>query len=87
MPGNKVAKDVKEEIEKKIKELKEILDKGTKEELEEKTAALSESLQKIGQAMYGKDVKTESSNVKSEEKPEDKKEDKKNNVEEGEVVN
>ncbi|MFN4212375.1 MAG: molecular chaperone DnaK [Microgenomates group bacterium] len=80
--GDKVAKDVKENIEKKIKELKEILDKGTKEELEEKTAALSQALQKIGQAMYGQPG--QQTPPPNGEKKEEKKE--KKDVEEGEVV-
>jgi len=80
--GEKINKETKEEIEKKIKDLKEILDKGTREELEEKTSILSEALQKIGQAMYEKQSKTQS----SQEETKDEKKDKKD-VEEGEVVN
>jgi len=82
---DKVSKDLKEEIEKKIKELEGILEKGTKEELEEKTADLSTSLQKIGQAIYQQDVKSQNSNVKTDE--ENEKKDEKKDVEEGEVVN
>ncbi len=51
--GDKVAEDVKKEIEEKISVLKGILESGSKEDLEMKTRDLSESLQKIGQAMYG----------------------------------
>lgn len=82
--GEKAPKDVRENVEKKIKELKEKLEKGTKEEIEEATKSLSDELTKIGQAMYQQDVKTQSSNVKSDE---EKKDEKKGNVEEGEVVN
>lgn len=48
--GDKVSAEVKKEVEEKIEDLKKHLD-GSKEEIEEKTKALSESLQKIGEAM------------------------------------
>jgi molecular chaperone DnaK len=83
---DKVSSEIKEEVEKKIKELESILEKGTKEELEQKTAELSTSLQKIGQAMYQQDTKSQNSNVKSDENKNEKKDEKKD-VEEGEVVN
>lgn len=50
--GDKVSEDVKKEVEEKITELRKILDTGSKEELETKTKELSDSLSKIGQAMY-----------------------------------
>jgi molecular chaperone DnaK len=50
--GDKVNADLKKEVEEKIAELKKILDSASKEDLETKTKDLSESLQKIGQAMY-----------------------------------
>jgi molecular chaperone DnaK len=67
--GDKVAADVKTEVEEKIKSLKDILDSGTKEELEAKTNELSESLQKVGQAAYeqGQKAQTEPE-IESEEK-------------------
>ena len=43
--------DLKKEVEDKIAELKKILDSGSKEDLEAKTKDLSDSLQKVGQAM------------------------------------
>ncbi|MBI4080462.1 MAG: molecular chaperone DnaK [Candidatus Levybacteria bacterium] len=49
--GDKAPEDVKKEVEEKISSLKAILDTGTKEELEAKTTELSDSLQKVGQAM------------------------------------
>lgn len=49
--GDKVQADLKKEVEDKIAELKKILDSGTKEDLEAKTKELSDSLQKVGQAM------------------------------------
>jgi len=81
--GDKIPADIKKKVEDKIKALKETLGKDDKKEIEDRTRELSEELSKIGQAMYNQDVKTQSSNVKTEE---DKKEDKKE-VEEGEVVN
>ena len=49
--GDKVQADLKKEVEDKIAELKKILDSGSKEDLEAKTKDLSDSLQKVGQAM------------------------------------
>lgn len=50
--GEKLAADVKSEVEGKISELKGILETGSKDELETKTRELSDSLQKVGQAAY-----------------------------------
>jgi molecular chaperone DnaK len=50
--GDKVNADVKKEVEEKISALKAILDTGSKEDIEAKTKDLSDSLQKVGQAMY-----------------------------------
>src|ERR1035437_5418017 len=50
--GDKVAEDVKKEVEEKLAALKGVLDSGSKEDLEVKTKELSESLQKIGANMY-----------------------------------
>ncbi|MCX7881259.1 MAG: molecular chaperone DnaK [Patescibacteria group bacterium] len=80
---DKVNKEVKEEVEARIKDLKEVLDKGTKEKLEEKTSALSESLQKIGQAAYNQSGSQTASSISEEKKKKDEEKD----VEEGEVVN
>ncbi|MFH1832722.1 MAG: molecular chaperone DnaK [Candidatus Levyibacteriota bacterium] len=66
----KVADDLKKEIEEKISALKAILETGTKEDLEVKTKELSESLQKVGQAMY-QNQKTEDGGQKTEEKTDD----------------
>jgi len=68
--GEKVKKEDKDEVETKIKALKDVLESGSKDELEAKTKDLSESIQKVGAAMY--------------EKP--KEESKKADVQEGEVV-
>lgn len=96
----KITEDLRKEVEEKISALKSILDSGSKEELETKTKELSESLQKIGEAMY-KDKQSATSDQQSEQaadgqevKAEDvaadgetKTEDKKDEPVEGEVVN
>ncbi|PIR79979.1 MAG: molecular chaperone DnaK [Candidatus Levybacteria bacterium CG10_big_fil_rev_8_21_14_0_10_35_13] len=50
--GDKVKEEDKKEVEEKISALKGVLDSGSKEDLETKTKELSDSLQKVGQAMY-----------------------------------
>jgi len=92
--GDKVAADVKKEVEEKISSLKSVLDSGTKEDLEAKTRDLSDSLQKIGQAMYqGQQQQGQpeaqaggSSDRTPEENGEKKDKTKKEDVQEGEVV-
>jgi len=49
--GDKAAPALKKEVEEKISALKAILETGTKEDLGAKTKDLSDSLQKVGQAM------------------------------------
>ena len=56
--GDKANPDMKKEVEEKISALKAILDTGTKEDLEAKTKDLSDSLQKVGQAMYSQGQQT-----------------------------
>ena len=73
-----------EEVEGKIKDLKDALEKAPKDELEQKTKDLSDSLQKIGQYMYQKNQE-EPRSPKAEAETETKAEEKKD-VEEGEVV-
>lgn len=91
--GDKVNTDLKKEVEDKIAELKKILDSGTKEELEAKTKDLSDSLQKVGQAMYSSSAKASEDKQSSEgtgpdeEKKEEKSEKKSEEPVEGEVVN
>jgi len=77
--GDKVSEEVRKEVEEKITALKGILETGTKEEIESKTNELSDSLQKIGSAMYQQQGKTE---TEKEEPKADKEK-----AEEGEVVN
>ena len=96
--GDKVGEDVKKEIEEKVKALKDILDSGSKEDLETKTKDLSDSLQKVGAAMYqqgdqpaGADQSSEQTTdqADSDSKANDKPDGAKNDEEpvEGEVVN
>lgn len=98
--GEKVKPDVKKEVEDKISALKAILETGTKEDLEAKTKDLSDSLQKVGQAMYqqpgnpsasqgspnGDSGPSADEQKGDNEKKEEKKSDKEEPVE-GEVVN
>ncbi len=50
--GDKVAEDVKKDIEEKISAVREVVAEDDKDKITEKTTALSESLQKIGESMY-----------------------------------
>lgn len=92
--GDKVDEDLKKEVEDKISDLKGILDTGSKEDLEQKTQALSDSLQKVGQAMSQQQPtgsgsgSAEPSSDGGQPNNEEKKEDKKDSDEpvEGEVV-
>lgn len=101
--GDKVAADLKKEVEDKISGLKGILESGNKEEIESKTNELSDSLQKVGTAMYqssqqstGNSEQSEGdsgqSTVNSEQSKKETKEtdgpkEDKSKAEEGEVVN
>jgi len=93
--GVKVSKEIKEEVEKKIKELKDIKEKGDSKDIEEKTKSLSDSLQKVGQAMYeqkgnpsagGQNPNVKSEDVKSEDAKKESPPVDGKKVEEGEVV-
>lgn len=89
--GDKVKDDIKKEVEEKIKALKSIWESGSKEDLEAKTKELSDSLSKIGEAMYkGQQQQPEPENqAPKEEKEEKDKGGKKKDdgqVQEGEVV-
>ncbi len=88
--GDKVDAKIKEQVEEKIKKVKEVAGKedSSKEDIESATKDLSDTLSQIGQAMYG-DQKGQSQpqdegESKAEEPKEEKKDDEK--VEEGEVV-
>jgi len=97
--GDKVNSEMKKEVEDKISVLKEILETGSKEDLEARTKDLSDSLQKIGQAMYqqpgqqpgqetpgNSDQKTDGEDKSDSAKTASDKSDKEEPVE-GEVVN
>lgn len=73
--GNKISKDLKEEIEDKIEELKKIKDNNNLEEIKTKTQELSQAAQKIGAELY----------KAAGEKKEEEREDKDKKAEEGEV--
>jgi molecular chaperone DnaK len=90
----KIADDVRKDVEEKISTLKSILDSGSKEDLETKTKELSDALQKIGEAMYknqqadqtqGTEEAPSGSKANGETKTSDKKSDEE--PVEGEVVN
>jgi molecular chaperone DnaK len=97
--GDKVPKDVKENVEEKVKKVKEVAAKedSSKEDIESATKDLSDTLSQIGQAMYGQQgqaagqpgsqtASEEKKDEDGEEKKKDKKDDKEEKVEEGEVV-
>ncbi len=70
--GDKVDSNLKKEVEDKIADLKSVLETGTKEDLESKTKDLSDSLQKVGQAMYSKGQQP--TDDKTQQQTDDKKE-------------
>lgn len=90
----KIGDDLKKEVEEKLNALKPMVQTGSKEELEEKSKDLSESLQKVGQAMYQKQQQAgdqgqagQQEEQTEEKKDEAKKEEKSaEDVQEGEVV-
>ena len=89
--GDKVDSKVKEEVEDKIKKVKEVSEKedSSKEDIEAATKDLSDTLSQIGQAMYGNQTEPQDQSdnkSKEEETKEDKKGKKDEKVEEGEVV-
>lgn len=87
--GEKLPADVKEEVESKVKALKEVLESGNVQELESKSKDLNDAMQKIGQQAYNQ-AQQEEKKQDSEEKLDDHAKDeegKEKKVEEGEVVN
>jgi molecular chaperone DnaK len=50
---DKISAEIKKEVEDKVKALKGILDSASIDEIKSKTQELSDSVQKIGQSMYG----------------------------------
>ena len=86
----KAPKELQEDIQKKIDELREIKDKDDKEAITTATTALSEALRKIGQEMYSKNEESDKK-AETDDKKEPgnnaKKDVKDQEPEEGEVVN
>lgn len=65
--GDKVKEEDKKEVEEKISALKGILETGSKEDLETKSKELSDSIQKVGQAMYSSSAKASEDKQPSDE--------------------
>ena len=90
--GDKLPEDVKKEVEDKMKEVKETIEKGTASEIDAKTGELSESLQKIGQYMQQQPAEGTPAEGAPEAETADTNKDKKDKksekaeAEEGEVV-
>lgn len=86
--GDKVDADTKTQVEEKVKAVKDVMASENKEEIENKTKELSETLQKIGEKLYGAAQQPASEGEGEEVKAESTDEEKKpeNDVEEGEVV-
>ncbi len=89
--GDKVDSKIKEQVEEKVKKVKEIAGKedSSKEDIESATKDLSDTLSQIGQAMYGNQGQAkpeEAASDKSSASQEKKDEKKDEKVEEGEVV-
>ncbi len=88
--GEKAPADAKQQVEDKIKALKDVLETAGKEELEAKTKELSDVLQSVGQAMYQAAEQNKPSDAPEIEKDEKegKTEEKadKDDAQEGEVI-
>ncbi|NTU72913.1 molecular chaperone DnaK [Candidatus Roizmanbacteria bacterium] len=84
--GEKAPKEVREEVENKMKDLKSALESGSKEDLETKTKDLSDALSKIGQNMYNQPEQGAQQQPGEQAAPEGEKKDEKKDAEEGEVV-
>jgi molecular chaperone DnaK len=83
--GSKLEKDKKEELEKKIKELKDGISSLSLEDLKKKTEEVSTAMQEVGAQMYSQnEQQAESAKDSSDAAKEDKKDGEK--VEEAEVV-
>lgn len=83
--GDKVSGDVRTEVEQKVSELKSVKDSGSADDVKAKMDSLSESLQKIGSAMYNQPGQQPEEQPSSEVTPETESTDGETPVE-GEVV-
>src|SRR3989338_5104128 len=63
--GDKVPAEVRTDVEQKISELKAVKESGSAEDIKAKMEALSESVQKIGSAMYSSDKSDKSEDQQS----------------------
>lgn len=68
--GGKISAETKEQVEAKIKELKEVKDGDNIESIKQKTSELSQALQKIGAEMYQKQQTQDETENKKPEPPE-----------------
>lgn len=85
--GDKVPEDLKKEVEDKISQLKETLEKGTTQEIEAKIDELNQVIQKIGPHMQQASTAEKSEGASgSDTENASTDEDNKKNAEEGEVV-
>ena len=82
--GDKVAADVKTEVEERIKKAKEVISTGTTDDIKKASEELSAALSKIGQAMYQQQESSEDGEAKA--KQEEKTDQETADVQEGEVV-
>ncbi len=74
--GDKVKQEDKNEVEEKIKALKETLDKDDIDSIKKATDELSEKIQKVGAAMYEKSSSQEAPQEEPKEESKDEKEEK-----------
>jgi len=65
--GDKIAKEKKEEIEKKVDELKKVKDSDKIEDIKKKSDELSEAIQKVGADMYKQAQEAEAKKAKPKE--------------------
>ena len=84
--GDKVSAELKKEVEDKVKALRGVLATASTEELKQKTEDLSQSLQKVGQAMYGAAGQSGGQATGQPGKKGEKKPGEEGEVKEGEVV-
>ncbi|MEK7376584.1 MAG: Hsp70 family protein, partial [Candidatus Margulisiibacteriota bacterium] len=84
---DKISDEIYKDVEEKVKALRDILDSGSKDDIASKTQELSDSLQKIGQSMYGSQGQAPGGGKGDDQKKEEKDGDKKSDEPvEGEVV-
>ena len=88
--GDKVASDLKKEVEEKTEELKKVKDSDNIEEVKSKTSELSQIIQKAGAELYKTSQQAKEEDKPEEDKPKEDKpeeEDKGKDAEEGDYKN